>query len=126
LYRTSLVIRSWSWWWNEKFTGGYFAIARLFRVYLTLVMDITRRAFLKYCLACSGALGLAPSGVKRLEAALVSDGVPTIIWLHGSGCQGDSISFLNRIDAESPPGQRTVDDILINSVNLAYHTVVMS
>ena len=51
---------------------------------------------------------------------------PTIVWLHGSGCQGDSISFLNRIASTEPAGQQTVDDILINSVNLAYHTVLMS
>jgi hydrogenase small subunit len=89
-------------------------------------MEITRRAFLKHCVACSAAVGLTPLGLKQLEAALASDGAPTIIWLHGSGCQGDSISFLNRIDAASPPGQRTVDDILVNSINLAYHTVVMS
>jgi Ni,Fe-hydrogenase I small subunit len=62
----------------------------------------------------------------RLEAALAGKAAPTILWLHGSGCQGDSISFLNRIDLAADAGQTTVDDILINSVNLAYHTVVMS
>jgi hydrogenase small subunit len=89
-------------------------------------MDITRRQFHKYCVAYAGMLGLGASALKRLDAALGSDQVPTVIWLHGSGCQGDSISFLNRIDVSAPTGQRTVDDILFNSVNLAYHTVIMA
>lgn len=55
-----------------------------------------------------------------------SDTVPTIIWLHGSGCQGDSISFLNLFANLDPVGTVDTKDILLNSVNLAYHTVVMS
>lgn len=89
-------------------------------------MDISRRQFLKHCTACATVLGLSTSTLKRLEAALASDGVPTIVWLHGSGCQGDSISFLNGIDLTAPPGQQHTSDILINSVNLAYHTVLMA
>lgn len=89
-------------------------------------MNITRRTFLKHCLASAGALSLAPAALARLEATLADATAPTIVWLHGSGCQGDSISFLNRIDASAEAGQKTVDDILINSVNLAYHTVLMS
>lgn len=89
-------------------------------------MNVTRRTFLKHCALSAGALSLTPLALERLEAALTDQGAPTIIWLHGSGCQGDSISFLNRIDASADAGQQTVDDILINSVNLAYHTVIMA
>ena len=89
-------------------------------------MSVSRRDFLGYCAACAGVLGLDALGLTRLEAALAANGAPTIIWLHGSGCQGDSVSFLNRIDGSAPAGQQTVDDILVNTVNLAYHTVVMS
>jgi hydrogenase small subunit len=67
-----------------------------------------------------------PPGLERLEAALASKAAPTIVWLHGSGCQGDSVSFLNRIDPAADAGQQTVDDLLIHSVNLAFHTVVMA
>lgn len=88
-------------------------------------MKITRRAFLEHCAACAAAIGLAPVGLQRLEAAL-AESAPTILWLHGSGCQGDSISFLNRIDPAATAGLQTVDDLLVNSVNLAYHTVVMA
>lgn len=89
-------------------------------------MKLTRRTFLKHCVACAGAMGLSPLLIERLEAALADKTAPTVIWLHGSGCQGDSISFLNRIDLTADAGQQTVDDILINSIDLAYHTVLMS
>ena len=89
-------------------------------------MKITRRGFLKYCTASAAALGLSASGLRRLEAALASDGAPTIIWLHGSGCQGDSVSFLNLFANLDPVGDVTAGGVLINYVNLAYHTVVMA
>lgn len=89
-------------------------------------MGISRRDFLKYCTASAALLGLSSLEVERLEAALRSPSVPTIIWLHGAGCQGDSVSFLNRIASSDPPGTKTADDILINSVNLAYHSVLMT
>ncbi len=89
-------------------------------------MHLTRRSFLKHCAACAGALSLTPLLLERLEAALTGKAAPTVLWLHGSGCQGDSISFLNRIDAADDAGQTTADDILVHAINLAYHTVVMS
>lgn len=89
-------------------------------------MKITRRDFLKYCTASAAALGLSASGLQRLEAALASDGAPTIIWLHGSGCQGDSVSFLNLFANLDPVGDVTTGAILLDYVNLAYHTVVMA
>lgn len=88
-------------------------------------MNITRRDFLKYCIASAGALGLGPLDLKRLEAALESEGAPTIVWLHGSGCQGDSVSFLNLFVNLAPVGTVDTKDILIDYVNLAYHTVAM-
>ena len=83
-------------------------------------------AFLKYCVASAAALGLTPTAIKRLEAALGSAQTPTILWLHGSGCQGDSISFLNLFADFPPVGHLTVGDVLLDQVNLAYHTVLMS
>jgi hydrogenase small subunit len=89
-------------------------------------MRISRREFLQYCTVCAAALGLNESTLKELKAALESDGAPTVLWLHGSGCQGDSVSFLNLfLDA---PAVDHVDtkDVLLNNINLAYHTVVMA
>ncbi len=89
-------------------------------------MKITRRDFLRYCAASAAALGLSASGLRKLEAALASDGAPTIIWLHGSGCQGDSVSFLNLFANLPPVGDVTAGGVLLDYVNLAYHTVVMA
>jgi len=89
-------------------------------------MNITRRDFLKYCTASAAALGLNAVVLKRLEAALASDGAPTLLWLHGSGCQGDSVSFLNLFANLAPVGDVTTASVLIDHVNLAYHTVLMA
>ncbi|RKY07453.1 MAG: hypothetical protein DRP66_06685 [Planctomycetota bacterium] len=89
-------------------------------------MRITRRSFLKYCTASAAALGLNPVMLQQLEAALASDGAPTVIWLHGSGCQGDSVSFLNLFLDAPAVGHVDTKDVLLNNINLAYHTVVMA
>jgi len=75
-------------------------------------MNITRRTFLGHCVASAGALSLSPLMLERLEASLASESAPTVIWLHGSGCQGDSVSFLNRIDSAAATGQKTVDSTI--------------
>jgi predicted enzyme related to lactoylglutathione lyase len=49
-------------------------------------MNITRRTFLKHCTVSAGTLSLTPLVLDRLEAALLSETAPAIIWLHGSGC----------------------------------------
>ena len=89
-------------------------------------MHITRRDFLRFCGASAAALGLELSDLRRLEAALAGPNVPTLIWLHGSGCQGDSISFLNLFADLEPVGHVTAGAVLTDKVNLAYHTVLMA
>jgi hydrogenase small subunit len=84
---------------------------------------ISRRDFLKYCSLAAGALCINLGDLKRLEAALETQ-KPTVVWLHGSGCQGDSVSLLNRFQNSGPA--KTIDDTLINGINLCYHTVVMT
>lgn len=85
-------------------------------------MNVSRRDFLKYCGMAAGALGLSALQLEKLEAAVLTGGAPSVVWLHGSGCQGDSVSLLNRI----APGEiaSTVDDLLINTVNLSYHAIL--
>jgi len=89
-------------------------------------MHISRREFFRYCTVCAAALGLNNTTLKQLKAALESDGAPTVIWLHGSGCQGDSVSFLNLFLDAPAVGHVDTKDVLLNNVNLAYHTVVMA
>ena len=89
-------------------------------------MRISRREFLRVCSGSAVALGLGLQDLQRLEAALAGPGVPTLIWLHGSGCQGDSISFLNLFADLEPVGQVTASSVLTQDVNLAFHTVLMA
>ncbi len=89
-------------------------------------MQISRRDFLKYCTASAAALGLGASDLLKLEKALADESQPTVLWLHGSGCQGDSISLLNLYADIDPVGDVTVGDVLLNHINLSYHTVLMS
>lgn len=89
-------------------------------------MRITRREFLRVCTGSAAALGLGLHDIQRLEAALAGPGVPTLIWLHGSGCQGDSISFLNLFADLEPVGQVTAASVLTGDVDLAFHTVLMA
>lgn len=88
-------------------------------------MRITRREFLKYCTVSAAALGLSASDLARLQSAIAVEGLPTVLWLHGSGCQGDSISFLNLYTYLDPVGRVTAADVLLDHVDLTYHTVVM-
>jgi len=86
-------------------------------------MEITRRDFLKFCGVSAAALGLSTTDLGRLEQLLANPNGPTVIWLQGSSCTGCSISFLNRISTSAPT---TVADVLINSINLAYHPNLMA
>lgn len=86
-------------------------------------MNISRRNFLRYCGASAAALGLGAADLLRLDRALAAPGGPSVVWLQGSACTGCSMSFLNRISATAPV---TAGDVLINSVNLAYHPNLMA
>ncbi len=81
-------------------------------------MQISRRAFLRYCAVASAALGLGPKELTDLEEALGNPQAPSALWLQGSGCSGCTISFLNYIAPSEPVDAA---DVLIKSVNLIYH-----
>jgi hydrogenase small subunit len=83
-------------------------------------MKVTRRQFLQVAAGMAGALGLEASGFLKLQEALAASGAPSVIWLQGQSCTGCSISFLNSIH------YATVDDLLLNSINLEYHPNVMA
>lgn len=84
-------------------------------------MALSRRDFLKYCGMSAVALGLSTTDLLTLEEALANPGGPSVLWLHGSGCSGCSISFLNRVSGTAPT---TVADLLVNSINLVYHPTI--
>jgi hydrogenase small subunit len=82
-------------------------------------MNTTRRDFLRYCGISAAALGLTASDMMSLGEALANPNGPSVLWLQGASCTGCSVSLLNRI---SPLAPTTAADLLINSINLVYHT----
>lgn len=63
---------------------------------------ITRRQFLKYCVASAAALGLSETDLLKLKEALAVQSncatpTPPVIYLNGQGCSGCITSLLNRI-----------------------------
>lgn len=81
---------------------------------------ISRREFLKYCTAISGALGLSATGLNKLQKILAAEGSPPVIWLQGQGCTGCSVSLLNSIT------YMTADELLLNTIDLEFHATIMA
>jgi hydrogenase small subunit len=86
-------------------------------------MEFTRRDFLKLATASAGVIGLSALELSQLEEALANPAGPTVLWLQGAGCTGCSVSLLNRVSATAPT---SAGDLLINTINLAYHPNVMA
>lgn len=84
-------------------------------------MKVTRREFLKYCTASAAALGLT-SALGPLANALAAGSAPPIIWLSASSCTGCTVSLANRVSSSAPVD---LADLLINTINLAYHPNLM-
>jgi hydrogenase small subunit len=85
--------------------------------------NLSRMEFLKYCRNSAMVLGLSGTGLVRLEEALAAPDGPTVLWLQGTGCTGCSVSFLNLISDSDP---KTIADVLVYGVNLAYHPNLMA
>ena len=83
-------------------------------------MNLTRRDFLKASGALAGALALKATVLMQLQQALAAGGGPPVVWLQGQGCTGCSVSLLNTIH------YMTVDDLLINTLDLNFHPTVMA
>jgi len=83
---------------------------------------ISRRDFMINCRNSSAVLALGLTRLGRLEKAMAATTGPTVLWLQGACCSGCSVSFLNRI---APTAPATAADVLIQTVNLAYHPTLM-
>lgn len=66
----------------------------------------------------TGQSGSTPSTIPTIPA----NGGPTVLWLSGAACSGCTVSLANRIATTEPTD---VGDLLINHINLAYHTTLM-
>jgi len=84
------------------------------------MLRITRRDFLKYCSVAAGALGLSASTLMKVENVLANSAAPTVVWIAGSACTGCTMSLLNSVF------YTTVDDLLLNRINLAYLDTAMA
>lgn len=85
-------------------------------------MQVTRRDFLRYCIGSAAALGLESTVLGSLEKALATGGGPPIVWLSAASCTGCTVSLANLVGPSKPTD---VADLLINTVNLAYHPNLM-
>jgi hydrogenase small subunit len=74
---------------------------------------LSRRAFLKTCVAVTGILGLAPSMLGDVVSAAENKVLPVVIWLHGHECTGCDESFIR---SQSP----MASDVLLNMISLEY------
>ncbi|HBG28264.1 MAG: hypothetical protein A2Y10_09645 [Planctomycetes bacterium GWF2_41_51] len=83
-------------------------------------MKINRREFLNTAVGMAGILSLKASGLLKLQEVLANPAAPTVIWLQGQACTGCSVSLLNSIY------YTTIDDLLINKLNLEYHPNIMA
>ncbi len=86
-------------------------------------MNVSRRSFLKYCALNAAALGLSMSDLGLLGRALANPTAPKVVWLQGCSCTGCSVSFLDFVSTTAP---RTVTDVLIDVINLAFHPTLMA
>jgi hydrogenase small subunit len=77
---------------------------------------------LKYCLGSAAAVGLDCSTLGTLRKVLATGGGPPIIWIAAANCTGCTVSLANRISTSHPTDAA---DLLINTVNLAYHPNLM-
>ena len=85
-------------------------------------MKVSRRDFLRYCGLSATALGLTKTDLLAMDSLLASSNAPAVLWIQGSSCCGDSISLINRISATVP---KTVDELLLNSIDLIFHPNLM-
>lgn len=87
-------------------------------------MQICRRKFLNYCVSCAATIGLSNSVLGKLSEALAADTqLPNVIWINAANCTGCTISLSNLF---SETGPSNIADLLINSIDLRFHTTLMA
>jgi hydrogenase small subunit len=70
----------------------------------------------------AAAIGLDMTVLGALENALATGGGPPILWLNGANCTGCTVSLAN---VAGNGAAADVGDLLINTVNLAFHPNLM-
>ena len=74
---------------------------------------LSRRDFLKGCVALTSLMGLDSSMVSKVVEAAESKPLPVVIWLHGHECTGCDESFIR---SAAP----MASDVVLNMIDLEY------
>ena len=74
---------------------------------------LSRRTFMKSCVALTAILGLPPTMLDAVVKAAETKELPTVIWLHGHECTGCDESFIR---SSSP----FASDVILNMITLEY------
>jgi hydrogenase small subunit len=87
----------------------------------TLLGNISRRDFMKYCATTAAVLGLPELGfaAKVSEVLTAARTKPPVIWLEGQDCAGCSISFAGSL-------YPSIATMLLSRVSLRYHEAIMA
>jgi hydrogenase small subunit len=86
---------------------------------MLLRRGISRRTFMKFCAAMTGALALPATYTPRIAAAVGSAPRMPIVWLRGQGCGGDGEALLR---AARP----TVTELFLELVSVDYNEATMA
>lgn len=74
---------------------------------------LSRRTFMKSCVALTATLGLQPTMLNKVVEAAEKKELPVVIWLHGHECTGCDESFIR---STSP----FASDVILNMIALEY------
>jgi len=83
-------------------------------------MRLSRRQFLKYCVAAAGVLGLSNTTVLKLNEALadIQGTGPDVVWIPGQACSGCITSLLNSMF------YMDVGTLLLDTIDLNFESTV--
>ena len=79
--------------------------------------NVSRRNFLKTCVAITGILGLSPMMIPNVVAAAEKRTLVPLIWLHGHECTGCDEAFIR---SQTP----LASDVILNMISLEYMDVL--
>lgn len=79
--------------------------------------NLSRRSFLKTCVALTGLMGLAPTMITQVVEAAETKELPVVVWLHGHECTGCDESFIR---SQTP----VASDVILNMISLEYMDVL--
>ena len=79
--------------------------------------NVSRRNFLKSCVALTGLMGLGPTMIPKVVEAAENKTLPVVIWLHGHECTGCDESFIR---STTP----MASDVILNMISLEYMDVL--